>query len=1124
MAITNQERVGKAIEQLKEGLRPFVEREMKAAFGDGWVKTAEQGFPNTKFKNGINLNDPANLLSILLNEWNRVFEKTLGKTEKNAVHTLKDVRNKWAHGETFSGDDAYRAIDTVGLLLTAVSAPEAEEVERMKMELLRTRFEDQRRTEARRASVAPVEGRPAGGLRPWREIVTPHPDVASGKYQQAEFAADLWQVYLGEANDEYRQPVEFFRRTFITDGLKQLLVGAIQRLKGQGGDPVVELQTNFGGGKTHSMLALYHLFGGASAAELPGVDALVKDAGTGLVPGAKRAVLVGNRIPPGTPQKKADGTVVRTLWGELAWQLGGKAGYAIVKEADETASNPGDKLRELFKKFSPCLILIDEWVAYARQLHDGSNLPAGTFDTHFSFAQALTETVKSAPQALLVVSIPSSDIEVGGQWGKEALVRLKNITSRLQSTWRPASPEEGFEIVRRRLFQPITDPSLFAARDTSIRAFMEMYGTQAQEFPPECREMDYERRFKAAYPVHPELFDRLFNDWSTLERFQRTRGVLRLMAGVIHSLWERNDQSVAIMPAHVPIDDQNVQGELTRYLEDNWVPVIGKDVDGPHSLPLALDRENPNFGKFSASRRTARTIYLGSAPTMKAANKGIDDRQVKLGCVQPGESTATFGDALRHLSNRATYLYVDGKRYWYSTQPTVTRLAEDRAAQLHDHDVIEEIVKRIRKEQSRRGDFEKVHPCPASHSDVPDEPEARLVILGPEHPHANKTGDSPGRKEAAAILESRGSGPRNYKNAVVFLVADKTRLDELKQAVRHYLAWDGICDEQTALNLDPFQSKQAKTKCENANETVEARIPETYQWLIVPTQTDPKGAMEWLEIKLGSGNGEGLAPRASAKLKGEELLLLQMTPAQTRYCLGGVRLRHDLDRIPLWRGDHVGLKQLADDFAKYLYLPRLKDADVLLSAVRDGINRLTWNPETFAYAERYDDAQSRYVSLQVGQALQVLLDNQSLLVKPEVAAKQIERDRQAKEAADAAPAAASGTTTAGGSTSGSTATSGGTGTSGATGGARLGGTTVASQKKPRRFHGSVELDTLRVGRDAARIAEEIVQHLSSALGTTVKVTIEVEADIPSGASDELVRTITENCRTLKFKNYGFEEA
>src|SRR5208283_3876764 len=176
-------------------------------------------------------------------------------------------------------------------------------------------------------------------------------------------------------------------------------------------------------------------------------------------------------------------------------------------------------------------------------------------------------------------------------------------------------------------------------------------------------------RLKAAYPIHPEMFDRLFNDWSSLDKFQRTRGVLRLMAGVIHSLWEREDRSLLILPASVPIDDPAVQFELTRYLDDPWVSVLEKDVDGPHSLPLQVDRENPNLGRYSACRRVSRTIYLGSAPTLRAANRGLEDRNIKLGCVQPGESVATFGDALRRLTDKATYLYVDGKRYWYSTQP-----------------------------------------------------------------------------------------------------------------------------------------------------------------------------------------------------------------------------------------------------------------------------------------------------------------------------------------------------------------------------------------------------------------------------------------------------------------------
>ena len=247
-------------------------------------------------------------------------------------------------------------------------------------------------------------------LKPWREVVTPHRDVASGRYQQAEFAADLWQVHLGEGADEYRDPLEFFRRTYLTESLKGMLAGAVQRLGGGGGgDPVVQLQTNFGGGKTHSMLALYHLCSGVAASELAGVDALMRDAGAPDLPVVKRVVLVGNRISPGNPVTKPDGTVVRTLWGELAWQLGGVAAYARIAADDEQATSPGDVLRQLLVEHGPCLILIDEWVAYARQLHDQSDLPAGSFETQFTFAQVLTESAKLAGNCLLVISLPASD-------------------------------------------------------------------------------------------------------------------------------------------------------------------------------------------------------------------------------------------------------------------------------------------------------------------------------------------------------------------------------------------------------------------------------------------------------------------------------------------------------------------------------------------------------------------------------------------------------------------------------------------------------------------------------------------------------------------------------------------
>ena len=232
----------------------------------------------------------------------------------------------------------------------------------------------------------------------------------------------------------------------------------------------------------------------------------------------------------------------------------------------------------------------------ARQLHDTADLPGGNFETHFSFAQALTESAKLAKQCLLVISLPASDSntsphaqaddeEVGGVRGRDALGRLRHVIGRVETSWAPATTEEGFEIVRRRLFEPLASREQWVARDLVAREFYEFYKGQPQEFPSECRDADYEKRIKAAYPIHPEIFDRLYSDWSTLIKFQRTRGVLRLMAAVIHSLWVNGDRTQDTSTT-IPIDDPRVRDELTRYLPDTWKPVIEKDVDGPHALPL----------------------------------------------------------------------------------------------------------------------------------------------------------------------------------------------------------------------------------------------------------------------------------------------------------------------------------------------------------------------------------------------------------------------------------------------------------------------------------------------------------------------------------------------------------
>ena len=1093
MAASNRERIGNALDLLRDGLVPFVERELEAVYGSEWREKVQESTHLEKdflLQEGKIRWDTHLLLKVIWDNWRSVFGNTLGHFERSLVSELREVRKRWAHQEPITTDDAHRAMDSIHRLLTSVSAAkEAQEIDGMRHELLRIRFEEQARRQRQSVSVAPTEGQPSTGLKPWREIITPHPDVASGRYQQAEFMANLDQVYRGEGSSEYRDPREFFQRTYLTVGLRDLIEGAIRRLSGKDGDPVINLQTNFGGGKTHSMLALFHLFSDTNPNELMGIEEILRDVGVDGLPGVRRAVLVGTALAPAEICLKNNGTEVHTLWGELAWQLGDVEGYNMLEESDRNGVSPGSEiLQALFSKFGPALILIDEWVAFVRMLYNKYDLPAGSFEANMTFAQSLTEAAKQAPNTLVVISVPASDIEIGGEGGREALSRIKNIVGRTERAWSPASTQESFEIVRRRLFQPIVDRQNFIDRDTVISAFAKFYQSQSQEFPAYVREGEYARRLESAYPIHPELFDRLSEDWSSLDRFQRTRGVLRLMASVIHELWERNDSNLLIMPATVPIDADRVQSELMHYLVEPWRAIIDTDIDGPQSLPLNLDRENPNLSRFSASRRVARTIFLGSAPTEEASQSGLDDRKIKLGCVQPGESAAIFGDALRRLTDRATHLYVDGHRYWYSLQPNVTRMADDRAAQQDIDNVWEELKKRIRVDRSR-GDFAAVHSVPDSSADVPDEMELRLVILGPDYPHIRKDMESPAVNQAKDILINRGSSPRIYKNMLVFLSPDQRRLNDLEQSIRQYLAWDSIFRERESLNLDAFQSSQADTKRKHADETVTSQIREAYSWIVVPSQPDPQGLIIWEEIRL-QGNS-GIAVRASKKLESEELLIKQFS---------ATRLQMALDKYSLWKDkNHLDLKKLWEYFATYIYLPRLLGKNVLLKAIKDGIRGLLWT-EYFAYAEGWDEANDRYLGLKAGQECSVIMDGLSLLVKPEIAQAQLEKARMSVKNGKIDDKDKSDIPLTG-----------------------ISGEGEVKEKKPKRFHGTVKIDPMRITRDAGQVATEVIQHLAGLLNSQVEITLEIQANIPDGAPDNVIRTVTENCRTLRFTSYGFEE-
>ena len=301
---------------------------------------------------------------------------------------------------------------------------------------------------------------------------------------------------------------------------------------------------------------------------------------------------------------------------------------------------------------------------------------------------------------------------------------------------------------------------------------------------------------------------------------------------------------------------------------------------------------------------------------------------------------------------------------------------------------MQELDKRLRADLRKMGDFNRVHPMPASSADVPDDLDARLVVLGVDHAYS-KEPDNAAETAAKAIFETRGNAPRLYRNTIVFLAADKTRLQDLDEAVRKFLAWESILDEKDRLDLSPHQVKQAETQRTAADGVVTARLPETYQWLLVPTQANPQAPVTWQTMRL-SGQ-DALAERASKKLRNDELLVVNFAAS---------RLRMEMDRVPLWRGNHVAIRQLVEDFGRYLYLPRLQTSTVLLNAIGAGLALLTWEQDAFAYAESYDDSADRYRGLRSAVQITVTADDAGLLVRPDAAKRQIDQETAPRVAVD----------------------------------------------------------------------------------------------------------------------------
>ena len=1134
---TNHDLVTKGFNRLLKALSPYIIRELVRTYGtDFWREGVigklyddqRRGLPTSgKVDELTSSLDIAKCLLLIEINWREVFGKRLPRDCKNYVIELKGKRNEWAHKgiEDVTDSNAFRALDTMSRLAEQVDPEAAGDINALLRQVRYGSAEGStavisnagggaEAAPARRKSLEQTKA--VRGLPSWREVMEPHMDVAEGRYKNAEFAADLAQVARGKGELEYRDPVEFFNRTYVTEGMKGLLVQSLRRVSRLDGEPVIQLKTAFGGGKTHSMLALYHMMRSRSrVGQIANLAPVLEAAGVSEVPEVHVAVLVGTALNPANSKRPPTmpGITVNTLWGEMAFQLAESAGkpefYDYVKEADKRGVSPGSEaLANLFDACGCCLVLMDELVAYAKKLYGADKLPAGTLDNFITFIQELTEAARASKCSLVVASIPESDNEIGGEAGQRALEQIEHTFGRMESIWKPVGASEGFEVVRRRLFLNCKDE---AARDEVCFAFSEMYGENTAEFPTESRELEYRERMVSCYPIHPEVFDRLYEDWATLERFQRTRGVLRLMAAVIHELWMSRDPSPMIMPGSFPLDVPGVRDELTRYLDDNWNAVVDSEVDGKQSLPYRNDRNNPRYGSLLASRRVARTVMLGSAPDVGGQSvRGIERAHIRLGTVQPGENISVFNDALGTLQTSSSYLYSDanGNRFWYDTRPTLRKVAEDRAQMVKDSDALFEVevrLKRLRKVEP----FSGIHVCPASTLDVPDDQSLRLVVLPPAAKHRSGAAESEALKLASEIITSRGSTPRSYKNMIVFAAADASCYSQILKSAKQYLAWDSIKADRESLNLDVAQTRETEQSARRADESLDAKIQEAYSWLLYPRIDLFSGSMdiEW-EVEHVAGGGESIVAKMARKLLSDDAAIQNWAPAL---------LKMELDRI-LWKeSDHIQVKQLWEYLCQYCYLPRLSGYSVLENTILRGLG----SKEFFGIAAAFSGGQ--YVDLSLGEQ-KAFINASDLLVKAEVAETQIDRYIEETHAVAHKASARSGAQGHGGDDVKFVTTAIETWRNGddSTNEVSAVDATVVPNRQKRDFRMVSKLDNTRVNRRIQSIMEEVVSQLNL-IGAEVELTFEVHARVADGIPPETVRALSENCSTLGVSDFRFSE-
>ena len=1110
----NREALNKALDIFRDAMRPFIVRTLKRVPGRQvedlianslHYNQSDRFRQNLRESNGdleasIDIGDFPNIIG---RNWRDAFSRQFpdDSSAQSTTWLIKGARDKAAHPAPRDLETEYARVHLFHIadVLGLINRPSEEsDVERIRDQLLAADGPGDAPKE-QPAKPAAASGRraprTASNLTPWRQVIKPSADVSQGTFRQAEFAADLQQVHDGRASaTEYGNPVDFFNHTYITPGLRTLLVNTLQRLTGSGGDPVIQTKTGFGGGKTHSLIALYHLVNHAGALLNPSSQAgtqrtsaelsqIMREAG--LEPGAEfqssLAVLDGIHLSPtDTTVTEETGDPLNTLWGQMAYQLGGQDAYEIVGPASRESVAPGGgQLDELFRHVGPCVILIDELVAYVRNAD-------ATKDNIYTFVQALTQAARRNDGVVLVITLPDSQAEAGDTGGAEVLDRLERLLGRIEAVWKPLEVDEAFEVVRRRLFGEVSDA---AERDRTCEAFAAMYSRSHGDFPREAAEQRYLERLKACYPIHPEIFDRLYADWSSIPQFQRTRGVLRMLATCVSRLYLDDDRQPLIQPASLPLSDSALAEEFVKLLSDQWQSVLS-EVDSDNSRTDDIDQALQRFADVGgAARRIARTVFLGSAPS--GAVRGIDERRIRLGAVQPGQGISVYNEALGRMSGRLYYLYTSDGRYYFHAEENLNKVAADRRDALDTAVVNARILHELEEAVGRHSD---VIVCPQDSADVPEVDRVRLVILPPDASRPTRASEHDDASDwALEVLQQRGDAARMRRNTLLFLAARRDEIRDLRNKVRAFLAWDSIAIGPTKVdNLSGNRQAQAHSSLRSAGRAVRGALVQAYHQALAPVQDDPRQAVYRLSVAdiNAADAGGAIVDAAFRRFRDDEALVETISPTALASLLGQFVWGNSANPK-----DHISVDALWDMLTSNVYMHRLRNRGVLQRAIAQGV------PEgAFGYASGYQT--DAYQNLRFREPQDeplfgaVAERDPGLLVSPEMA----ELAKAEQSPPDVGP-----TPPDRGATDGA-----GTGT----------GTGVVSPpvvdpppRGPRRIVAVKSIQDAISLDDIDHLSDEVIDNLRDD-GGQVTIEIKITAVNPDGFSERTASTVRENSLLL----------